>query len=121
MKGNDLIVAAGIIIYASKSCEITTEAETIETASPDSATYRTYITGRKGWTVSTSYLVGENKWRSDLLRIGTNLTLRFRNRDEDTIMEGDAILTKCSITATRGNLTQGSFSFLGTGPLRQVY
>ena len=32
-------------------------------------------------------------------------------------MGGDAILTSCKISGTRGNLVQGSFSFKGTGEL----
>lgn len=120
MKGNDLIITSGSVIYASKSCDIDTDADTIEVSSPTSGKWREYLAGRCGWNVSTAYLVGDAKWRDDLLRVGQKVTLRFKNRGEDATMTGDAIITKCHITATRGNLAQGSFSFLGTGPLETI-
>ena len=49
---------------------------------------------------------------------GGRLSLSWKMRDDaaDT-MGGDAILTSCKISGTRGNLVQGSFSFKGTGEL----
>lgn len=117
MKGNDLIVTSGDVIYASKSCEVNTEAETIETA--ESAQWRTYLAGRKGWTVSVSYLVASTKWRSDLLRVGQKVKISLYERSGSTPLGGYAIITKCNITATRGNLAQGSLVFLGTGELEE--
>ena len=121
MKGNDLIINAGSVIYASKTCDISTDVDTKETASPTSATWRTYLAGRKGWTVSVGYLVADTKWSDDLLRVGQTVTLQFKKRgDSVATMSGTAIVTQCRITATRGNLAQGSFTFLGTGELSKT-
>lgn len=121
MKGNDLIITAGSVIYASKTCDVATDVDTKETASPTSATWRTYLAGRKGWTVSVGYLVADNKWSDDLLHVGQTVTLQFKNRGDSTAsMSGTAIVTQCRVTATRGNLAQGSFTFLGTGELSKT-
>ena len=73
--------------------------------------WKRYITGRKSWQVSVSY-------KSLLGKVGATVSLSWKMRDDaaDT-MGGDAILTSCKISGTRGNLVQGSFSFKGTGEL----
>lgn len=119
MKGNDLLVTSGNLIYAAKSCDVSVEGEVIETASPDSATWRTYIAGRKGWNVTCSYLVSASKFDADMLAVGSVVTVSFRARgiDDDPRLRGSAIVSKCNITGTRGNLAQGSIVLIGTGAL----
>ena len=62
-------------------------------------------------------LAGERELRL-LGKVGATVSLSWKMRDDaaDT-MGGDAILTSCKISGTRGNLVQGSFSFKGTGEL----
>ena len=77
------------------------------------------LAGERELQVSVSYLVGDTTTIKSLLgKVGATVSLSWKMRDDaaDT-MGGDAILTSCKISGTRGNLVQGSFSFKGTGEL----
>ncbi len=122
-KGNDLIIMVdGMALATSKSCSISLQADTIETASPTDGEYTTYIADRKSWSVSTTHLVcADTTIRSMLDRVGQTVRLTFTMRDDPAdSLTGAAICTACKITATRGNLIQGSFSWKGSGPLTYV-
>ena len=122
-QGNDLIIMAdGIALASSKSCSVTVKADTIETASPTDGDYVTYIADRKSWSVSTTHLVAaDTTVRSLLETVGKTVCLTFAMRDNPAdSLTGAAICTQCKITATRGNLMQGSFSWKGSGPLVYV-
>lgn len=121
-KGNDLIVLIdGHPLAASKSCSIDVSAETKEVALAGAGTFKSYIAGRKSWTVTTSHLVGDGTRMADLLaRVGQVFGITWRMRDDtegSDRMGGKAICTQCKITATRGNLIQGSFTWKGTGAI----
>lgn len=125
--GNNILIYEGAtptVIAASKSCDIDYSADTIEVSSPpelatDDGTHHMYIVGRRGWKVSMSYLV--TNFTSGLLRVGNTYTLTIGQRTDTTDrLTGAAICTQCKITATRGNLVQGSFQFQGTGALTAV-
>ena len=89
----------------------------IEITNMTSAQWRQFIAGRKQWTVSTGFLVLAGADITKLLTVGTTYTLQFRDRAGSNIIEGQAILKTCKISATRGNLATGAFSFQGTGEL----
>lgn len=126
--GNDLIVYKdGVAIAGTRSNEAQSSADTIETASPTSGEWRTFLAGRKDWSVNVGYLVMDDSVLGvpygsgvrDLLKVGTSYTLKFKERnaaDGDGV-SGTAILTNCVISATIGSLVTGSFSFKGTGEL----
>ena len=58
LHGRNLIIkAGGMAIAAAKSCDISVQCEEIETASPSTGEWRTAITGRKSWSISTNQLV----------------------------------------------------------------
>lgn len=115
--GNNLIVyRGGVAIAGTRSNEVGTSADTIETASPTSGVWRTYLAGRKEWTVNVGYLVGRESGVADLLTVGTEYTLLFKGGN-DAGVTGSAILTDCRISATIGTLVTGSFSFKGNGAL----
>ena len=69
------------------------------------------------WSINVSYLVLAYNGVRELLNVGTTYTLKFRgrNQSDSTGVTGTAILKNCKITATKGNLVQGSFQFVGTG------
>lgn len=120
MNGNNILVYLdGTAVAGLRSNELQVEADTIETASPSTGSWRTYITGRKNWSVSCGWLVAVHSDLSKVLNVGTEYTLRFGYRDGSGV-SGTAILTTCDITATRGNIVQGSFQFQGSGPLATV-
>lgn len=120
MNGNNIIVYQnGTAIAGAKSAEISTSAGTIEVASATSGQWREFIAGRKEWSLSCGYLITANSGVRDLLTVGSSYTIKVKARDaaDNTGVTGTAILTQCKITATRGNLVQGSFQFQGTGAL----
>ena len=121
MNGNNIIIrdSAGTLIAATKSNEWQTEAETIEVSSPTQGAWRSYIAGRKEWSVTTSFLVGDASKITKCLNIGTSYTLNFceNTTNYPVKLTGTAILKICKITATKGNLCTGSFQFVGNGEL----
>jgi len=119
--GNNILVYLnGTAIAGTKSNEIQTECDMIEVTNQNSAQWRQYLAGRKNWSVSTGFLVLAGADIKKLLNVGTTYTLRFRDRAGSNIIEGQAILKTCKISATRGNLATGAFSFQGSGELAEV-
>jgi hypothetical protein len=116
---NILIYRSGTAIAGTTSNEIQSEADLIEISSPTSGQWKEYIEGRKSWSINVSYLVLAYNGVRELLNVGTTYTLKFRGRNssDSTGVQGTAILKSCKITATKGNLCQGSFQFVGTGAL----
>lgn len=91
----------------------------IEVSSPTSGQWKQYITGRKEWQVTVNYLVLQRAQIRDMLEVGTTLQVVFKERNEanSTGVSGSATIKTCKITATRGNLIQGTFVFQGSGAL----
>ena len=116
---NILIYRAGTAIAGTVSNEIQAGADLIEISSPTSGQWKEYIAGRKNWSINVSYLVLAYNGVRELLNVGTTYTLKFRgrNQSDSTGVTGTAILKTCKITATKGNLVQGSFTFQGTSSL----
>lgn len=118
VKGNNIIIQRdGMAIAGVKSQDVTSSADTIEKSSATQQSWREYVTGRKDWNLSVSYLVLNSANAADLLTVGTTYQLSECDRDGNVLVTGSAILTQCRQTSTRGNIAQGSFSFKGTGPL----
>ena len=118
--GNTLIIRRGSsVIAGTKSNEIQCGCETIEVSSPTQGDWRTFIAGRKEWSVTVSYLVpAAANIEADILTVGQTYTLNMYDRSNWLILTGQAICTACKITATKGNLITGSFTFKGTGQLQ---
>ena len=132
LHGNIILVQVdGQTIAGTKTTEIQVESELIEIASATQGNYREYLTGRKQWQVTVNYLLKyatyqtmftyPNAALTDALLVGNSYTLKFMNRashyDMPITLKGTAILRTCKITATRGNLIQGTFTFVGNGAL----
>lgn len=111
---------ASTIIAGTRSNEIQTSVETIEISSPTSGQWREYITGRKEWSITTGFLCLVNSDMAKLLQVGQSFTIQLVGRNGNTtsvLLSGLATLKTCKITATIGNLVQGSFQFEGNGAL----
>ena len=132
LNGNIILVQLDAhTIAGTKTTEIQVESELIEIASATQGAYREYLTGRKQWQVTVNYLLKyatyqtmftyPNASMTDALLVGNSYTLKFMNRashyDMPITLKGTAILRTCKITATRGNLIQGTFTFVGNGAL----
>lgn len=123
--GKDIIIIVnGTAIAGARSCEINVQTDTIETSSPTSGKARTFIPGRYTWEVKTGHLLvsgnGSTPVKTFIRRAIVNnmVTLVIKNNDytNDTLT-GTAICTTASITATIGNLAQGSLVWQGSGEL----
>lgn len=114
LNGKDILIYLGSnVIAGTKSNEITTACDTIEVSSPTTGVWRKYIAGRKDWDVSTSWLLAATSDLASLLNVGQTYTLYIKDSGSNTILQGDAICTQAKITATIGNLLNGSFAFKG--------
>ena len=133
LHGTDLLVYQTIsgtttAIAAAKNCEITINAETIETTSPSSGAWKNYRVGRKEWSASVSGLVPGTNGTSDLQGIlqksGLEVTLTFKmasdrygGSGEVSVCSGSAICRSVKVGAGRSNLTTYSCDFRGSGAL----
>ena len=126
--GNNIIVYMnGQAIAGTKSDEIQVESDTIEIASATDQDWVHQIAGRKSWSLNVGWLVLANLDVRKVLNLdvrkvllaGSAVTIKIKGRgaSDASGVTGAAILKTVKITATRGNLAQGSFAFTGNGPL----
>lgn len=127
--GNNIIVyiynstaTAWQAIAATKSDELQAECELIEKASSSQHEWREYTTGRKSWQLNVGWLVTAVSDIEKVLTIGTRVKIHVGARggyEDGTAsgVTGFAIVRTCKATMTRGNLANGSFVFVGDGPL----
>ena len=118
--GNNIIVLMnGVAIAGTKSDELQVDCETIEIASATDQGWTHYISGRKSWSLTVGWLVLANQDVRKVLLAGSVVTIKIKGRGESDSngVTGAAILKTVKVTATRGNLAQGSFAFVGNGPL----
>ena len=120
IQGNNIIVLMnGQAIAGTKSDELQVDCETIEIASATDQAWTHHISGRKSWSLTVGWLVLANTDVRKALLVGSSVTIKIKGRGESDSsgVSGSAILKTVKITATRGNLAQGSFAFVGNGPL----
>lgn len=116
---NVLIFVDGALVAGTRSDEIQTDCGLIEIASPDTGQWAAYIAGRKTWAINQSWLLPAASDLGRLLQVGTTVTIRILGRGAAKGLTGQAFVKTCKITNTRGNISNGSFAFQGTGPLTQ--
>ena len=114
---NILIYIDGAVVAGTKSNEVQTNRELFEIASPTSGEWREFISGRKDWGFTVSWLVSSHADIQQLLLNAGVVTVRIVGRGQETGLTGQAIVTACRMTFTRGNLAQGSLQLKGNGPL----
>ena len=126
MNGKDIIVySGGTAIAATTVNDISNAAELQPFSSPNTADYKEYRAKDKSWRIVTNYLVTSvGVALADLLKVGNTYTLVIgatgQTASSKQGLTGTAICQECRITATNGNLCQGSFVFQGSGPLTQT-
>lgn len=114
---NILIYIDGAAVAGTKSNEVQSNRELIEIASPTSGEWREFITGRKDWGFTVSWLVSSHSDIQQLLLSAGVVTVRIVGRGQSLGLTGRAIVQSCKMTFTRGNLAQGSLQLKGSGPL----
>lgn len=124
LNGNNIIVqtyngSSWVAIAATKSDELQAEADMIEKASATQQSWKEYIPGRKGWSLNVSWLLTLTSDIEKVLQVGTRVQLRICSRSNPAWdnVTGYAYVKTCKVTATRGNIATGSFSFIGDGAL----
>ena len=122
MTGKDIIMVfsrSGTALASTciKSDEIQTQADTIEKSSATQQDWREYISGRKEWSVTVSYLVLTAQKITDVLMVGNIFDVTIRDSANTVSMTGQAILTDVKQSYAVGALAKGSFAFKGNGPL----
>lgn len=116
----------GTAIAGTRSNDLDHTADLIEKRTPNTGTSKEYTVGQKEWQVTTNYLVPANDLSSlqKVLNVGNVYTLVFGATGQTGStkhgLTGTAILRQARITATLGNLVQGTFIFQGTGALTLV-
>ena len=116
---NILIYVNGAVVAGTRSNEVQSNRELIEIASPTSGEWREFITGRKDWGFTISWLVSSHSDIQQLLLNAGVVTVRIIGRGQSLGLTGQAIVQSCKMTFTRGNLAQGSLQLKGSGPLTQ--
>ena len=106
-------------IFGAKSGTLDVQADTIEIASPTQGSWREFIAGRKEWSLSVNHLVGIDATQSGIpsaiQMVGQSFTIYITLRDTNERISCTGICTSWKLTATKGNLAQGGFTFKGTG------
>lgn len=118
--GRNLIIRVdGTAIAGAKSCEINVDGEQIETASPSKGKWRTFLAGRKEWSVSCGFLIPASgtPLKSEAAMVNTTVTLTVQSGLSGDTLTGEAIVKAWKASGTIGNLSQGSFQFRGNGAL----
>ena len=118
--GRNLIIKMnGTAIAGAKSCEISVKCDKIETASPSTGTWRTFLAGRKEWSASCGHLIPASgtPLKSDMEMVGQIVTLTMQTDMPGDTISGSAIVEHWSASGAVGSLANGSFSFCGNGPL----
>jgi hypothetical protein len=119
LQGNNLIIYVdGVAVAAAKSCTVTMEVGSIDTAG--SGRTKASMPTVKDWSVKTSVLVTSLNGHFALSG-KVRLSVAVVDGGEPTTdrMTGEAIVTSANVSAAVGNLVQGSFSFKGTGALER--
>ena len=109
LNGKEIIILKnGQAIAATKSDEI--------------GAWTAAIAGRKSWAITVGFLVANiSNVFSSINMVGNTFELAIQQSSGSNYMWGYAICTTFKVTATKGNLVQGSFAFQGTGPLEAGY
>lgn len=119
INGNDILIYLnGSVVAGTRSDEIQTNNDLIETASPTTGDWRTYIKGRKDWGLNIGWLVTEISNINNVLLIDSTVTIRIIGRGASLGLTGNAIVQTCKMSATRGGLANGTLTLKGTGPLQ---
>ena len=119
LQGNNLIIYVdGVAVAAAKSCTVTMEVGSIDTAG--SGRTKASMPTVKDWSVKPAVLVTSLNGHF-ALNGKVRLSVAVVDGGEITTdrMTGEAIVTSANVSAAVGNLVQGSFSFKGTGALER--
>lgn len=93
------------MVAGTRSDEVKSGCDTIEIANPTSGDWHQFITGRKEWSMNTSWLLPEASDLGILLQAGTTVTIRILGRGAVKGLTDTDIVKIFKITNTRGNIS----------------
>lgn len=125
LKGHNLILTvSGSVIAFSKTCELIVDLDLVETSSPTTGTWKTFIAGMLGWKVTTSGLLerlqdsGNNgQTLFDLMKARQPISINVTERGTTNKYSGTAFITSLRQVATVKQYAQYTVELTGTGPL----
>ena len=119
LQGNNLIIYVdGVAVAAAKSCTVTMEVGSIDTAG--SGRTKASMPTVKDWSVKTSVLVTSLNGHFALSgKVRLSVAVVDGREITTDRMTGEAIVTSANVSAAVGNLVQGNFSFKGSGVLER--
>lgn len=119
INGNNLIIALdGTAVAGARTATITNGCEAIEIASASDGQWTKLIAGRKSWSVNIGWLVPAiNNVADEVLASGTMYTLTVKDREGNTLLQGQALCTQSESQFNRGSLAHGTWTLKGSGPL----
>ena len=102
-----------------QSNSIKTGAKMVEISGPNTGDWEENLDGRKNWSMNLKWLVGDADDIANLLMAGNtyNISIFSKRTQLSPKMMGRALCESVEIQAQRGNISYGTFSFRGTGPL----
>ena len=106
------------VVAGARSCEVSVDGDQMEVSSPNDGQWRHYVAGRNGWSISVGYLMSVGTFPTEAQMVNTTVTVVVS--DGTTMMQGQAIVKSWKATGNMDNLANGSFVFLGNGPLSPV-
>lgn len=132
INGRNVIVKYNnYVIACAKSCELNIDVASIEASSPSMGKYRNFIPGKCGWKVDLSTLVSlPAESQSSNVSIGYSLIGKYVTLSFECIQAssqatfeftGTAFCSTMKITANLENISQGAFSFQGSGELYNIH
>ena len=106
------------VVAGARSCEVSVDGDQMEVSSPNDGQWRHYVAGRNGWSISVGYLMSVGTFPTEAAMVNTTVTVVVS--DGTTMMQGSAIVKSWKATGNLDNLANGSFVFLGNGPLSPI-
>lgn len=117
--GHDVNIYNGndALIGAAKSCIIHKTVEMMEVADPTNPNAKKVVPGRTSWSATMNHLMTTNKGAIPLVSSYYTITYKVGST---SVFQGVALCVEAELTATQGNLSQGSLKLQGSGPLSEL-
>jgi len=114
----------GIVLGLEMDVSISATQDTIETVDKDSASWKTFITGDRSWTVSGSanldwdHAENVTQYFADFVA-GAAIAIDVGSANDTTFYSGSGLMTSWGLEAQRNALSTFTFEIQGSGALAE--
>ena len=114
----------GIVLGLEMDVSISATQDTIETVDKDSASWKTFITGDRSWTVSGSanldwdHAENVTQYFADFVA-GAAIAIDVGSANDTTFYSGSGLMTNWGLEAQRNALSTFTFEIQGSGALAE--